>query len=175
MIKFDEKTIRSGARPDMHDGRDFLFGAYLENYEDKIQEVEIDWDNDYKEIQDYKRFLVKNQMSSLSCVGQTGAHYKEALEYYLKRDLKEKSAKSVYSQIALPSGGAFFRDGMKIITEYGINLENDVKSYKEDGSVNESFISDKSWVSDELTKKANYYANQNYYSINSWKRIAIKN
>jgi hypothetical protein len=160
-----DKILKNAARRDLHDGRDFPFRAYLESYEDKIGEVKLDWDNDYKEIKEIYKFPTKNQMGSSSCVGQTCAHYKEAVEYYLKRCEVEKSAKSIYSQIALPNGGAYFRDGMKKITGYGINTEYEVKSYKFDGTTDEIFMTDKSWMNDIMTNRAKRFANQSYYSI----------
>ena len=165
MVELKEEQFGKGALPDLHDGRDFPFGAYLESYEDKVGEIKIDWKTDYKGKDNlYYKFPVKNQFISLSCVGQACAGYKEVVEYYLKRSLTQKSAKSVYSQIALPQGGAYFRDGMKIITEYGINTEEEVPSYQ-NGVAEEAFMKDKSWMSDGLTKSAARYANQGYYSL----------
>jgi hypothetical protein len=160
-----EEQFGKGALPDLHDGRDFSFGAYLESYEDKVGEITLDWDNDYQGKNNlYYKFPVKNQFISLSCVGQSCAGFKEVVEYYLKRSETKKSAKSVYSQIALPQGGAYFRDGMRIITNYGINTEDEVPSHN-NGVVDESFMKSQAWMNDYLTKQASRYANQNFYSL----------
>ena len=153
-----------GAIEDLHDGRDRLFTDYLERAGSKP----FDWDKGYDVEKELGiKLSIKDQKSSNSCVGQSVAYYKELYEYYLKRSQTEKSARSIYSQIALSlPGGAYFRDGMMLAKNYGINTEHDVPSYEYGEEVSENFIRNKSWMSQQLTDKAKYYANSDAYMIN---------
>jgi len=164
-----DKHFNNGVYRDGHDGRDRLFSDYLKIYERAFGSKPFDWENGY-DVEKYLGFKlpIKNQQNSLSCVGQGSSYYKQLYEYYLKRVSKEKSAKSVYSQIFLPQGGAWLRDAMRLICDYGINLEEDVPSYQYGDNVPEEFIRDKSWMNYSMTKKAKYYANSSYYRIDGF-------
>lgn len=160
-----EENFGTGLVADLHDGRDFSFGTYLESYESKIEEVALDWDKGYNIEDDLAfKFQVKNQQSSSSCVGQATSSYKESVEYYLKRSTTPKSAKSIYSQIALPGGGAYLREGIKTACNYGINTEADVPSFRY-GVANEEFLTELNWKTKEMIDKAAIFANQNFYSL----------
>lgn len=164
-----EQEHGTGLREDLHDGRDFPFGAYLESYEDKLGEIILDWNKGYNVEKDLGIvFPVKNQGVSGSCVGQSVAGYKEFIEYYLKRSTTEKSAKSIYSQIALPQSGAYFRDGMKVACEYGINTEKEVPSYIYSVPGDEAFMQDKRWMNKEMAELAARFSNQNFYSLKGY-------
>lgn len=164
-----EKQHGTGLLEDLHDGRDFPFGAYLESYEDKLGEIILDWEKGYSVEKELGIvFPVKNQGVSGSCVGQAISGYKEFIEYYLKRSTTEKSAKSIYSQIALPQSGAYFRDGMKVACEYGINTEKEVPSYIYSAPGDEAFMQDKRWMNKEMAELANRFANQNFYSLKGY-------
>ena len=114
-----EENFGTGLVADLHDGRDFSFGTYLESYESKIGEVALDWDKGYN-IEDDLAFKFPGKKSAnllyLALVKATSS-YKESVEYYLKRSTTPKSAKSIYSQIALPGGGAYLREGIKTACE----------------------------------------------------------
>lgn len=165
-MKEIKKHFNNGVLSDLHDGRDYRFSIYLDRYEIRFGSKPFDWDKGYDVEKELGHKLsLKNQQNSLSCVGQATAYYKELYEYYLKRVTKEKSAKSVYSQIFLQNGGAYLRDGVILVKNYGINLEEDVPSYQYGEDVPEEFIRDKSWMNNILTKKAKYYANSDCYRI----------
>lgn len=141
----------TGALPDKEDARDLVFMASFQ---------EIDWEagfDVYKNI----GFIpnVKNQGSSLSCVGQSTAYYAEVLEYAETGKYKEMSAKSIYAQIRLGSGGAYLRDGVKTMVDYGINLENRVTS-----GLREIQYQQKAFLEVEaLLKQAKIYRSKSFY------------
>lgn len=165
-MKEINKHFNNGLIKDLHDGRDYKFSEYLNKYETRFGYKPFDWDKGYDvEVELGHKLSLKNQQNSLSCAGQGTAYYKELYEYYLKRVTKEKSAKSVYSQIFLQQGGAYLRDAMMLVKNYGINLEDDVPSYQYGEEVPEEFIRDKSWMNYSMTKKAKYYANSDCYRI----------
>lgn len=72
---------------------------------------------------------VEGQGSSSSCTGQAGHKYAEVLDFIENNKVPDLSAKSLYSQIYLPQGGAYLRDVMKLIVSFGVALESDVPSY----------------------------------------------
>lgn len=164
-----ETHFQNGAQKDLHDGRDYLFTEYIDIKNKSMGETPFDWDKGYDAEKDLGfKLPIKDQKSSLSCVGQASSYYKQIYEYFLKRVSKEKSAKSVYSQIFLPEGGAFLRDSMLLIKNYGINTEEDVPSYKYGDEVDEKFMRDLSWRTEDYKKKAKYYANSDCYRINKF-------
>ena len=104
---------------DRPDYRDFSFG-------DVAGAVSVDWDNAY--MIDFD-FDVESQNGSLSCVGQAFSKYAEVLNYYDTQEKIDLSAKFIYGQIYLPSGGAYLRDAAKILVKQGCAEESIVPSY----------------------------------------------
>ena len=88
---------------------------------------------------------VKDQSQSESCVGQSFSYYAGVLHKDKTGTYDEASAKEVYSQIFLPSGGANFRDAASLLVSFGWLFERVVNSHKPDGSVDETFMRDLSW------------------------------
>jgi hypothetical protein len=95
-------SLPKGAVPQPHDARDlqasFVVGAPV-----------VDWSHEFRlpEPPD------NDQGSSLSCVAQAWSYYHWQLRrlYWSRRD--------IYSQIYLPQGGAYLRDGGRILTTFG--------------------------------------------------------
>jgi len=106
-----------GARPDPIDNRDY-------NY-NKLQKVlgkpTIDWDKGF----DIAALKVEDQDGSSSCVGQAWSKYAEALNIVEENKFTDLSAKFIYSQIFIPQGGAYIREGAKIVVNQGISPEKD--------------------------------------------------
>lgn len=133
--------------------------------------VDIDWEKGFdirNELGDH--IDLKDQMQSLSCVGQGWAYYywvlqviemmnkyemslKELRENHAE-EVAEISAKAVYSQIHIASGGAYIYQGGKLVVNWGAVQEKLVPSHKLDGSVDETFMRDKAWLNDEISKIA---------------------
>lgn len=114
----------------------------------------------------------KNQGTSSSCVGQsvaTGAYILNIIEMQRmgfdggESQLPELSAKSVYSQISLGSGqGAFTRDGVRLLRDYGINRESKVPSYNNGRAPSEKFMLDRDWMTTATTHNARNFRSKEY-------------
>ena len=110
---------------------------------------------------------IKNQWSSESCVGQ-GWSYKTAIaNLAITGKYDEVSAKAIYSQIFLPGGGADIRQGGLLTTKFGELLESIVASHKADGSVDEPFMEDTSWITPQLITMAKNLQTQSVATVNS--------
>ncbi len=83
---------------------------------------------------------IKNQYQSSSCGGQSGSYL---LGIKFKQDV---SAKSVYNRFVFPGGGMTVSGLERQICEYGANLEVAVPSYKPDGTTDESWMTDRSYL-----------------------------
>ena len=119
----------TGCVPDPIDTRDYVYKPLGANV------LDIDWNKGYdiEEVLGHK-ITPKNQFKSYSCVGQATATYVAVLDKIETGIWNENSAKAIYSQISLGlNRGAYLRDGMKLITDWGSLFEGKLKSYKEDG------------------------------------------
>lgn len=141
----------TGARPQKTDNRDHLFasGAGL-----------VDWDKGF----DLRVFLsdlwkkpfdlpTNNQDGSLSCVGQSWAKYAGVKNYVETGVWVEVSPHDIYSNIALPGGGAYGRDGGMFLVKQGAATEDYVPSYMNPGHIppDEAFMRIKPKASGVLT------------------------
>jgi hypothetical protein len=148
--------IYTGALPDPIDIRDY-------HYDIPLGASPIDWVKGY-DIEKELSFTLpsKNQFQSLSCVGQAWAYYIGALNKLETGKYDECSAKSIYSQIFLHSGGAYIRDGATLAVDWGALFEAILKSYKADGTTDESFMRDLSWLKPEMDKLAKVLQAKDY-------------
>lgn len=135
--------------------------------------IVIDWEKGY----DVRNklggdFKFKNQGPSLSCVGQGSSIYvwvKQVVEMMSKYNLKlpelrqkypqevdEVSAKAIYSQIFLsPQGGAYIRDALELIVNWGSVFESTVPSINPaTGLEDENWMRDRSWLNKQMTDLA---------------------
>lgn len=172
----DERHFGKGAVPEPEDQRDLIFEFILPDLfglgEDE-QEPEVDWDKGYSVEEDLGFSLpFKNQGSSQSCVGQAISYYVGVLDYLERKQYQEVSAKSIYSQIFLePDGGAYIRDGMDLVTDWGSLREAKVPSYNDGRPPRESFMQDTSWKSRKLNKLAEILQAKEYRKIAAWNDI----
>ena len=133
---------------------------------------------------------VKNQGSSSSCVGQAAATYAYVLNsielrriYFSKTKevSPELSARSVYSQIAQPFGGAYMGDAFRLMVKGGLNKEQDVPSYENGLPPTEQFMTTKDWKTSLLEYKAKNYQGKEYrfirntYSIDLVAQAIVEN
>jgi len=122
-------NFNPGAFPDRPDSRDFKYEAIV------FGSPNIDWDKGYNVLDELQEkfdvnLKVENQNGSSSCVGQAYAKYAEVLNIVETKGFTDLSAKSIYEQIFLPSGGAYLRDGAKAIVNGGVATEEDIPSYE---------------------------------------------
>jgi hypothetical protein len=109
---------------------------------------------------------IKNQFNSYSCVGQAWAYYLGLLNAKETGVYSEASAKAIYSQISLGfAQGAYIRDGAKLAVSWGEVMEKIIKSYKPDGTTDEEFMMDKSWLTPEITEMAKILQAKEYRLI----------
>ena len=150
----------TGCLPDPIDERDYIYqpmGAGI---------PVVDWEKGYDIESIVGKINPKNQFGSYSCVGQATSYYTSVLERLETGKKDEVSAKAVYSQISLGNNqGAYLRDGMKLIQEWGAVFENIVKSYKADGTTDETFMMDKTWKTPEVDKLAKVLQAKDYRLI----------
>lgn len=173
-----EFKFGTGAVDDVFDHRDRSY----ENILAAAPEVQIDWEKG-SDIRDTFGidFKKKNQFSSLSCVGQ-GWSYKiwalqvaetmnkygmnlAQLQEHHKDEVDQISAKAIYSQIHLDGGGASIRDGAALLVDWGALFEKQVKSLREDGTTDESFMVNYSWYSPQLERSAKILGAKEYRTI----------
>lgn len=152
-----------GAVRDLPDDRDLKYEEVLGA---SAPFTEEDWKRGF-DIEEKLNFKlpIKNQWSSLSCVGQAYSYYVAILNLVETGKYDEASAKAIYSQIHLPNGGAYFRDGAKLIVDFGALLERIVASHKADGSVDEEFMRSTDWITPEIVKMAEILQAKDYRSI----------
>lgn len=105
----DIEQLGKGALPDPIDERDYQFEAVM-------GAAPIDWSNEFRLPEPPN----ENQGSSLSCVAQATSY----LHWQLRR--KDYSRRDLYSEIALPQGGAYLRDGVKRLKDYGQATRDEV-------------------------------------------------
>jgi len=126
----------------------------------------VDWTKGY----DVERELgikvkIKNQDGSSSCVGQGFSYYAGVINSAEIGHYIEISAKGFYSQIALPGGGAYIRDGAKLLVNWGALLEIVLASYDGGNPPTEKFMLDKSWITPELVRTAQTLQGKEYRTI----------
>ena len=156
--------LMNGAIEDQFDPRDYIFEAGLGA---GSVMTDKEWERGYN-IEDELGYKLnpKNQQSSYSCVGQGFSMYKAVLDAIEEQHYTEQSAKAIYSQISLGHNrGAYLRDGAKHLIDFGSMLEALVKSYKYDGSTDESFMRDNSWLTTEMAKIAENLKGKEYKMI----------
>jgi len=167
--------VYTGLKKQPEDKRDHSFD-HIAGYVD-----DVDWEEGF-DIEEYLggRIISKNQGSSDSCVAHSVAYYayvlniaeiKKITEYGLdelrvkyQKSIPELSAKSIFSQIFL-NYGAYNRDGVKKLINYGINTESEVPTKPERGLPTKTFVRDLSWKNEDLEKKASNYKGKEYRLI----------
>ncbi len=103
----------TGAKKDLADERDYPVRAYLST--DPIPSAVDLFD---------KAYPIRNQGSEPACVAFACAALKEEQEQAEGKNEGYFSVRFLYSQIALPGGGAYLRDALKILQTSGIPPED---------------------------------------------------
>ncbi len=164
MKKELEPIVFGWAIRDLPDERDYKFERTLWSGEIFSQK---EWEEGYDVEKELNiKLAPNNQYTSSSCVGQAWSKYIAVLNFIETWVFDEVSAKAIYSQISLGYWrGAYLRDGWKLAKEWGSLFEKVLKSYKDNGSTDETFMMDKSWKNKGLDEKAVTLKAKDYYSI----------
>lgn len=118
---YDDR-FNPGAMPDRADSRTVTVSRAQEA--GIMGAPAIDWEKGYDVETDLGiELAVKNQGTSLSCVGNAWSYYAALLEARENGGNVAFSARDVYSQIFLPTGGAVITEGAKLLTKKGIETE----------------------------------------------------
>lgn len=161
-----EEVIYTGAVEDKKDSRDFI-------YDDDVAlgATTLVSDEEWLKGYDIEKVIgtkipFKNQQQSYSCVAQAFSYYLAVLNTIETGKYDEVSAKAIYSQISIGhNAGAYLRDGAKLAVDWGALLEKDLRSYKENGTTDEDFMRDKTWITPEINKMAQTLASKEYKTI----------
>src|ERR1051325_7144320 len=102
--------LGKGAIPQPPDERDYSFTPIAP------PASPIDWTKEYR----LREPPNENQYTSSSCVAQASSY----LHWQLRN--RDYSRRDVYSEIYLPGGGAYLRDGVKRIADYGQATRDEV-------------------------------------------------
>jgi len=139
-MMFFKPKFNTGCIPDPSDLRDL-------QYDDMVAGApEVDWNTGYDVEKDLGLIVnIKDQNGSSSCVGQGWAYYIAILNAFETSFYDETSAKAFYSQIFLPGGGAYIREGGKLSVNWGAVSDLVVSSYDNHKPPSESFMRDISW------------------------------
>lgn len=136
----------SGAFSSKQDPRKYIYGSQ----EIPRAAAPFDWSKGYDLEADIAQSLGlpgfqltrKNQGPSGSCGGQGMSAYQQAIAASYKRDLRERSAKYVYSQVyvPIPGGGSAFDSLANIAIKQGFGLESLTPSYDRGTVPTEAFM-----------------------------------
>ncbi len=159
----DETKLGKGLVPDKDDDRDL-------RYDEVLWAGTVMSDAEWQQWYDIEKELgidipIKDQKSSESCVWQGSSYYVWVLNAVETGKYTEVSAKSIYSQIFLAWGGAQLRDAASLICSWGALEESVVPSKRSDGSVDEAFMEDKSWLNNSMTQLAKNLEWKSYASM----------
>lgn len=168
MFKDNNKQFGTGAIKAPEDKRDLI-------YEDVVMgATPFDWEKGFdirKELNIEIPF--KDQNSSSSCVGQAWSYYGAMLDTKEVGSYNEQSAKALYSQIFLPSGGAYIKSGANLFVDWGSLPEKILTSYENGNPPSEAFVRDLSWKNAEMDWLAQNLQSKEYRKINAATNIDL--
>lgn len=158
-----DKIPKMAALPDKKDERDYCFEALGTS-----MVTQKEWEDGYdiEKVMGQKLLPVKNQGSSLSCVGQSFAYYVQVLNKLRGNNYREVSAKSIYSLIALGiNRGAYLRDGAKSVKNLGALWEDFLSSFDNSGYPTQAHLYDKSWFNEDTKNLMKELKASEYYTV----------
>jgi len=157
-----KRQFGTGALKDPQDLRDYTYrGAPMGG-------PTVDWNTGYdvEKVLDIK-INIKHQGPSSSCVGQGWSYYVAVLDAVETGYYSGDSAKAIYSQIFLPSGGAYIRDGGKILVDWGAVDETMVRSSESGGPPSEAFMRRLDWKNTKMDDLAKILQSKEYRVVES--------
>lgn len=131
----NEERLGKGAIPSPIDDRDHQWGIIARGI------PSFDWMKgfDVEELYGFK-LVTKDQNGSYSCGGQAWAYYGEVLEFRASLNYEQRSAKFIYAQTFVPTGGSDGRTNCKLVKDKGWSLESLCSSYENGNPPSESFM-----------------------------------
>ncbi len=137
----EEQFGKGGIRQDIPDPRDLQWGKDVGSTSEPF-----DWDIGYdveKELSDLLgtpfKITVKDQNGSSSCGGQAWSYYGQVLNAFHDKNTAERSAKFIYSQTYIGTGGSGGNENCNIAIKQGWGLESDTPSYENGLPAGEAF------------------------------------
>lgn len=126
-----ENLYGHGGVKDTPDSRDYQYSQIAGS------SLPFDWSVGFDIETVVGKLPVKNQYQSYSCGGQAWASYSYVLD---PSSREEKSAKFIYAQTHIGTGGSDGRSNCQICTKKGVSSEKLCPSYMNDGTVTEPFM-----------------------------------
>ncbi len=137
-----ENFGKGALREDIPDPRDFQWGRDVGS-----AATPFDWEKGYDVEEEVSKVLgvpfklpVKNQNGSSSCGGQAWSYYGQILDTLTDKVTEEKSAKFIYSQTHVGTGGSDGRANSTICIKQGWGNEADTPSYENNLPPSEAFM-----------------------------------
>ncbi len=126
-----ENNFGTGGIKDVVDPRDYQYSQIAES------SAPYDWNVSFDIEEKVWKIPVKNQYQSFSCGGQAWASYSFVLDQTAR---EEKSAKFIYAQTHVGTGGSDGRTNCQLCVSKGVSTESLCLSHLPDGSVTEEFM-----------------------------------
>lgn len=153
MTNINNPNFNPGGIADPYDSRDYELSDVAS------APVPFDWKKGFdieKELG--KKITVKDQEDTSSCGGQAWSYYAEVLEALATGSYEERSAKFVYAQTAVPTGGSTGRDNAIIFKKQGVCCESLLSSYP----ATEANLTRKSDITDKMRENAKLSISNSY-------------
>lgn len=159
---FLDNKMGTGAVVDPADSRDLQYGEIA------LGAAPIDWEKGYDVEKELGiKIKIKNQNGSSSCVGQGWAYQTAVLDAAETGYYSEISAKAFYSQMYLPGGGAYIRDGARLAVNFGALPEMLVPTYDNGKPPSEEFCRGKEWLNPKTIELAKRLQAKEYRTFGS--------
>lgn len=157
-----EKQIKSGAYQDIYDSRDYKWSEMGKG------STPFDWNIGY-DIESVMGLTInpKDQNGSGSCGGQAFSYYGAIKEALMTGTYEERSAKFLYAQCYVPSGGSRGRDLCDIAINQGFGRETFTPSYENGNPPNEEFMIRSQDITDLARQEAKSTLALSYASVDS--------
>lgn len=158
-----EYELGKGALPSKRDLRDTKWNKIA------MASIPFNWSLGFDIESLTGKLPIKDQGTSNSCGGQSGAYLSQALSILrIKNNNAEQSARYIYSQIWYqPNGGTSMRDIFNLLIKKGSCLEVLVSSYPTVGKVTEPFMRDKSENTASADASAQVFKAERYAFVNT--------
>lgn len=150
-ILLAENIHGTGAVKDTPDPRDYIFGQDVGGGTPPFDwTIGFDIESELKKIlgNDAFKIPVKDQNGSFSCGGQAWSYLWSVLFARFHKTFEEKSAKFIYSQTFVGTGGSAGRTNCQLVMSKGVSSETLCPSYDEGNAPGEAFMERKSDISD---------------------------
>ena len=154
-MELSEKQFGNGGIKDKPDSRDYQYSEIA------MGSMPFDWNTPFDIESKIGLIPIKNQYTSFSCGGQAWSYYSYVLD---PTNREEKSAKFIYSQTHVGTGGSDGRTNCDLCAKKGVSSETLCPSYLPDKTTNESFmirsidINAQAWADATTNREKSYLA-----------------